>query len=453
MSKRPAAARPSSTHRTSQSRKPQSRESKRSIARGDASRRGLTKRGTESKTGFDPGTRRFRDAAEIETRAEGRTAEDANPTLLIIGDSEADADLYYATRFYVTVTVVYVQIGARKLLLVNDLEYGRAVAEAKVDEVISTTPYEEKLRAAGEPARITSVLDLFFRERGLRERGVRELSVPARFPLAHAENLREKGYLLKVREDPFFPQRSIKTAEEVALIESMQRFAEEAMTLATTKIRESEIRGGLLYHRGRQLTSEGLRLDIQKLLLERQCVAPQTIIAGGDQAADPHARGTGPLPAHKTIIIDIFPQSTATRYWGDMTRTVVRGKATRAVRKLFDDVKAAQDLAFSRLKDGADGQKVHEEVADLLRSLGNPNESIEGKKTGFIHSTGHGLGLDIHEWPRLGRTAARIQKGQVLTVEPGLYYPGVGAVRLEDVVAIEKSGCRNLNRFPVQLEP
>ncbi len=367
--------------------------------------------------------------------------------LLIIANSESDADLYYATHFFVTVTVMYLEIDGKKILLLNDLEYGRAGTEAKVDQIVSTTAYEDRLRTAGEPVRLTTVLDLY-----MKERGIRELTVPAGFPFGHAERLREKGYVIKLRDDPFFPSRAIKRPEEVEAIEAAQRHAEAAMDLAVSILRRSEIKGDWLHHKGRPLTAEALRLEIHKLLLERECVAAHTIVAGGDQGADPHTRGSGPLPANQTIIIDIFPRSTATHYWGDMTRTVVRGKASAAVRRLYSDVLDAQNLAFSLLKDGAEGQKVHDEVANLFKARGNANQDAGIKKTGFIHSTGHGIGLDIHEWPRIGRLGAKIQAGQVVTVEPGLYYPGVGAVRLEDAVVVTENGVRNLNKFPKELE-
>jgi len=370
-----------------------------------------------------------------------------NGAVLIIGDSETNADIYYRTRFFVNVTVMYVEHRGRKHLLVNDLEYGRAGSEASVDEVVSTTPYEDRIRAAGEPVRLTSVLHMFF-----EERGIQDVLVPQGFPFAHAERLRELGHGIRSRDDPFFPERTVKRPDEIAAIAETQGYTEEAMQVAVDILRKSEIRSGKLYRAGEPLTAERVRIEIQKYLLEKSCQAAYTIVAGGDQASDPHARGTGPLPADQPIIIDIFPRSTVSRYWGDMTRTFVRGKASAAVKKLWKDVLDAQSLAFERLRAGADGQKVHEEVSALFKERGNSNEEARGKKTGFIHSTGHGIGLDIHEQPRIGKVEAKLLAGQVVTVEPGLYYPGTGAVRLEDIVVITEHGCRNLNKFPKDLE-
>ena len=366
---------------------------------------------------------------------------------LIIGDSESNADLYYATRFQVGTTVIYLEAGGRKTLLVNDLEYGRAGVEARVDEIVSTSPYEERLRAAGQPVRITAVLDLC-----LRDRGISELTVSTSFAFGYAECLRKLGYTLRLREDPFFPQRLIKRPDEIRAIEEAQEQAEAAMAFAADILAKSEVRDGWLYKGSRILTSEGVRTEIQKFLLDRDYQAFNTIVAGGDQGADPHTRGRGPLPAGQTIIIDIFPRSERTMYWGDMTRTFVRGKASAAVNKLYEDVLAAQNLAFSLLRDGVRGQDVHNEVATLFRERGDPNEEVGGKKTGFIHATGHGIGLEIHELPRIARAEGELYAGEVVTVEPGLYYPGTGAVRLEDVVVITQDGCRNLNSFPKQLE-
>lgn len=367
--------------------------------------------------------------------------------ILLIADSECDADLYYATRFLVGDPLIYLEVNGKKTLLVSDLEYGRACREAQVDEVVSITPYEEQLRARGAPVRLTSILDIH-----LREAGVRDLVVPSNFALGYAERLREAGYRITCREKPFFPERMVKSPAEVAAIRKSQEAAEECMAFLVETIRKSDIRDRTLYYDGRPLEADWLRTEAHKQLLDRGLHALHTIIAGGDQGCDPHLRGTGPLPAHETIILDVFPRSLETRYWGDITRTVVRGRASKKVRKLYDDVLAAQEKAFSMLREGIDGQEVHQAVSDLLQSRGNETAERDGKKTGFIHSTGHGIGLDIHEPPKIGRVKSKIKAGEVVTIEPGLYYPGVGAVRIEDIVVVRKDGCENLTSFPKKLE-
>ena len=367
--------------------------------------------------------------------------------MVFIAASEVDSNLYWATGFLAGDPFIFLEADGRREVLVSELELGRARAQSRVDEVVSSARYEEELRAAGITPRITDVLDLH-----LRRRGVDRLVVPASFPLGHAERLRERGYRVMVREDPFYPERAVKRPEEIERIAEAQEATEEAMALAMGLIARSRIEGELLVLDGETLTSETVRREVRRLLLDRGCLATEVIVAGGEQGCDPHLRGTGPLPAHRTIVIDIFPRSMESRYWGDMTRTVVRGRASEAVRKLHRDVADAHALALSRIRDGAEGGEIHQAVRDLFEARGHVTGEVDGKVQGFPHGTGHGVGLDIHEPPRISRVKSTLRAGNVVTVEPGLYYPGVGAVRLEDLVVVEMSGARNLNRSPMTLE-
>jgi Xaa-Pro aminopeptidase len=193
-----------------------------------------------------------------------------------------------------------------------------------------------------------------------------------------------------------------------------------------------------------------LRAEIDSAILRAGGIPNGTIVAGGDQACDPHERGFGPLYAHSLIILDVFPRDANTGYFGDMTRTVLRGRASDAQRQLWETVKGGQALALRRIKAGVDGMTIHKAIQEFFANRGFPTEIRKGRRVGFFHGTGHGLGLEIHEHPRLQKVT--LKDRQVLTVEPGLYYPGLGGVRLEDVVLVTKTGCRILSRFPKQLE-
>jgi len=173
-------------------------------------------------------------------------------------------------------------------------------------------------------------------------------------------------------------------------------------------------------------------------------------VAGGQQACDPHERGSGPLKANELIILDVFPRDVRTGYYGDLTRTVVRGKASDAQRKLWAMVKKGQELAISGMKPGVKGIELHEEIKALFKEEGYPTEQKDGRWQGFFHGTGHGLGLDLHESPRIAH--ATLTEGHVFTVEPGLYYPEIGGVRHEDVVVIEASGARVLTHLDKPFE-
>ena len=193
-----------------------------------------------------------------------------------------------------------------------------------------------------------------------------------------------------------------------------------------------------------------LRAEIDSAILRAGGIPTGTIVAGGDQACDPHERGFGPLYADSLIILDVFPRDAKTGYFGDMTRTVLRGRASDAQRKLWNTVKAGQALALKKVKAGVDGMTIHKAIQEFFARRGFPTTIRKGRRVGFFHGTGHGLGLEIHEYPRLQKVT--LKDRQVLTVEPGLYFPGLGGVRLEDVVLVTKTGCRILSRFPKQLE-
>jgi len=285
----------------------------------------------------------------------------------------------------------------------------------------------------------------------LQERGVKSAIVPANFPLRYANELATKKIKVRPTNGHFWPERATKSNKEIEMIGQALRITEAGLKRAMEVLRRSKItRNGKLKWGGKPLTSEILRAEIDSAILRAGGTPTTTIVAGGDQACDPHERGYGPLYANSLIILDVFPRDAKTGYWGDLTRTVVRGRASEAQRKLWKTVKDGQELALKRIKAGIDGMTIHEAIQKLFADRGYRTEVRKGKNVGFFHGTGHGLGLEIHEYPRLQRVI--LKEREVVTVEPGLYYPGLGGVRIEDVVAVTKSGCKILSRFPKQLE-
>jgi Xaa-Pro aminopeptidase len=193
--------------------------------------------------------------------------------------------------------------------------------------------------------------------------------------------------------------------------------------------------------------------------LELGCVSEGAIIAPGKQAADPHMIGSGPLRAGEAIVMDIFPQHKTTRYYADMTRTVSKGEPPAEIAKMYDITKRAQDAGIKALRPGVTGREVHELVEDIIWEAGydtlRPGQQRSkngGAPRGFIHGTGHGVGLEIHELPNVARSGTTpLAPGDVVTVEPGIYLPELGGVRLEDMLVITETGARNLTRAPRQL--
>ncbi len=367
---------------------------------------------------------------------------------LMIAASESDSNLYYATRFIAPDPFIFLETAGTRLMLMSDLEMDRARSQAAVDRILSYSEVERRAQTQGQAAPGTvDVLHLV-----LQDHGIKQLLVPANFPFGHAARLQALGYQLETKKEPFYEQRAIKTAEEIRCIEAAQRATEAAVAAAHDALRNAEIRGDTLWLDGAPLTSERIKKVINVRLMERDCVAQHTIVAGGEQACDPHNEGSGPLPAHRSIIFDVFPRSAATRYFADMSRTVLRGTASPELTRLYQAVKDAQEEAITRVRAGADGTKIHQDICDRFDKAGYATGLVNGRMQGYFHGTGHGVGLDIHEHPRISRHGSILQEGEVVTVEPGLYYPGLGAVRIEDMVLVTKDGCRNLTDFPKTFE-
>ncbi len=373
------------------------------------------------------------------------TAPDAR---LIIAASEADANLYYATRFLAPDAFVFLWHGSEKILLMSDLELDRARARAAVSTVLPIRVYEERAKQAGveRPGLLDSLAEL------LKDRGIRRLEVPGTFPLEYGDGLRGRGFALTVKREPFIEERMVKTETEVEAIAQAMRRTEAALEAAIGVIRAAEIRDGILWWREKPLTSETVKRFIAARLLEEGLVAQHTIVACGEDGCDPHNEGSGPLRPEETIIIDVFPQDSASRFFADITRTVVKGRASEHLQRMYRAVLAGQEAAFARIRAGEDGEAIHRAVQAAMEDRGFKTGEVNGRMRGFFHGTGHGLGLEVHELPRLGKIPTILQAGQVVTVEPGLYYPGIGGVRIEDVVVVEAEGCRNLTRLPKELE-
>jgi Xaa-Pro aminopeptidase len=366
---------------------------------------------------------------------------------LIVADSDHDANMLYATGIFVPDPFIYFEIAGKKHIVMSDLEFDRAKKSATVDRVLSLTRYQNQLKRAGLKApRLSDIVNAV-----LHDYGVLAVEVPNNFPIGIAKKPRR--IRVTVKPDPFFPERERKSRAEIRKLSHAIALAERGMAAAINALRMSRIaRDGTLRWRGTKLTSEHLRGLANATIAGLGGTSTQTIIACGNQACDPHETGHGPLRAHQPIIIDIFPRDNETGYWGDITRTVVRGRASESIKRMYEIVRQAQQTAFNKLRHGVNGHEVHAAVQKLFRENGFETGRRNGRMRGFFHGTGHGLGLEIHETPRVSAIDTTLRAGNVVTVEPGLYYWGKGGVRLEDVVVIRKNGVRLLTGFPKKLE-
>jgi len=370
------------------------------------------------------------------------------PARVLYAASETDADILYPTGFFAPDPFLFVQAGRRRLMVMSDLEMDRAKKQARVDRVLSWTKVAKKVEERGGRATVAAVI-----ARVLRDLGVRSAEVPRTFPLGLAMEVDALGVRLDLGDDPFWPEREIKDAAEVRAITAALRAAEAGLYAGIAALRACRIgRDGWLRRDGRRFTAEDLRAVVNTRIMAEGCVPSHTICAPGDQAVDPHEEGRGPIRAHTPVVMDIFPRSERTGYFGDLTRTVVRGRAPARLHEVYAIVHEGVRLGHARLRPGAEGHDIHEEIQALFERQGYRTGVRAGRMQGFFHGTGHGLGLQIHEPPSISKRPSRMRAGHVVTVEPGLYYLGLGGVRIEDVALVTKTGSRNLTRAPKVLE-
>ncbi len=369
---------------------------------------------------------------------------------LMVSESAYNADMYYATGFLAHDSFIYLNSKSEKLLI-SDMELGRAKKESKVSEAHPTSEFGimEKMRQLKDIDAAYSGMIIEF----LRKENVKCIAVPYNFPVYLSDMMRREGFDVAPVKSPFRTMREVKNENEIKAIDKAQRAGEKALGEAISAIKKATIGNGVLWHNNAPLTSEIIRSIIDTALLSQGCEAPDVIVACGRGSADPHWQGEGELRADETIVIDMVPRSKKERYYSDMTRTVARGDPSDEIRDMYSAVRDAQIAAIGKIKAGITGSEVHNVVCDVLEGRGY--ETARGKTgiftEGFIHSTGHGVGLDIHEGPNISESGRELREGCVITVEPGLYFKKTGGVRLEDVVVVTAGGCKNLTMFEKNL--
>lgn len=371
--------------------------------------------------------------------------------LLMVADSERCADMLYAVGMFVPDPFIYLRIKGRPHIVVSDLEIDRARRDAPHCRVVSLSQLQRKLREGGvKKVNLAHVIRLLF-----RAKGISKALVPSSFPFGLATELRDLGIRLKPLHGHCFPDRAIKSAAEVKKISAALMMAEVGLAEGIQALKSSKIdRKHRLIYRNNPLTSEKLRSIIDTAIVQSGGLPAHTIVAGGRQGCDPHECGFGPLRANEPIILDVFPRSQRTGYFGDITRTVVRGRASEAIRKLYHTIERAQEIGFENIHHGASGRDVHLKIREFFDREGYKTSKVNGRMQGFFHGAGHGVGLEIHEAPGMGPNSTdTLKANHIVTMEPGLYYWDLGGgVRLEDMALITRNGTRNLTKFEKVLE-
>ncbi|HET9781637.1 MAG TPA: M24 family metallopeptidase [Candidatus Dormibacteraeota bacterium] len=367
------------------------------------------------------------------------------PIVLIPSGGE-DADFMYATGFSVE-SGLYIRFApGDDVLVVSPLEIDRARMQARVATIV------EDREAYAQKAWAKAALPL------LRERGIGEIRVSPNLRVTHLQQLLALGLDVEVDGDLYVAERRHKSKEEAEAIRAAQRAAESAVVTVVRELAAADIREGMLWTDGEPLTSERLYAAAQLDLGRRGFTCPDMIIAGSPENALPHFRGEGQIRANAPVIIDIFPTSRTNHFNGDLTRTVVVGEISDEVRRMHAAVLQALDAGEESISAGVRGKDPHVAVCQVLvdRGYGTTSKGFEGPDgvPKMNHSTGHGVGLEVHEEPALRETTEyALEEGDVVTVEPGVYKLGLGGVRIEDTGMVTAGGFDNFTTLTRSLDP
>ena len=386
-------------------------------------------------------------------------AEKGAEALLLYSDSYRDANMYYLTKFLAPDPFIFLKrVDADPAIVINQMEFPRAQKQSIVQDVKSYLDYNylQTVKSAKEP-QLGAMK--FIAKVAEKELGVgTKICVPPNFPAIAADVLREEGLTVNPMFGVVEKARETKDRQEVEEIKAVQAVTEKVTSEAIELIANSDVgSNGTLLINGEPLTVSRIKSFFGSKLLENGCLPEEDIIvACGTKSSDPHYGGEAEdkLKADQPIIVDIYPRSMQKRYWTDMTRTIVKGRASDKLKKMFETVFEARNASLDAIQAGVLGSHVYDVCCDVLEKAGY--ETTRGGKKitkGMPHSLGHGVGLQIHESPRINElSTSPLREHNVVTVEPGLYDPQIGGVRLEDIIEVTKSGYNNLTKMETRLE-
>ena len=364
--------------------------------------------------------------------------------ILIHGAPDLSADLFHAVPASIIDPFLYLEDGDKSAATVSVLDASkvRALGIEVLDPY--TLGRDELLKQGLPPDAIENELAL----RACRVAGIFSAAVPREFPVGVADHLRENGVKLRVDADVFVARRRQKSGFQLEGIRRAQKAADAAMRRAAELIRRLDP----------GLTAEAVREQMQAICDEHDCeLADDVIVAHGGQSADGHEPGHGAIGRGEPVVVDIWPRDKRSRCWADMTRTFVAGGGEPAdeLAEYWRLTRESLELVYPEVRAGADAQAIFRRSCEPFIAAGKPTQLTkrdgEVLRDGYFHGLGHGVGLEVHERPGLGRTPDTLVAGDVITLEPGCYRQGYGGCRLEDLVVVTEDGCETLTDFPYDL--
>ena len=380
------------------------------------------------------------------------------PDVLIHSDTHKSAALRHELPLGILDPFPYFEVDGRRVVVIAAMEADRIQEAAPGVEILD--PYELGLDELIARGMRWHEMDAELCARAAAKLGTRKLVVPDALPVGVADRLRADGLEIVPDELEFIRRRRSKNASEVEGVRRAQAAADAGMAAAAELLRTATTRDGVLVHDGEVLTSEAVRGRIRDVCADRGAPADEDIIvAAGAAGATGHEQGTGPLQAGVPVIIDIWPRDERSGCFSDMTRTFVcGGEPADDVVRWHALARTALERVYEQVGPGVTGRDLFATACEVFEEAGEPTQRTkpEGEtlRDGFFHSLGHGVGLEVHEEPALGRTGADpLVPGDVVAIEPGCYRNGYGGVRLEDLVLVTEDGFERLTDFRYELTP
>jgi Xaa-Pro aminopeptidase len=364
--------------------------------------------------------------------------------VLIYADSIRSPELRHEVPLAAPDPFIYVELNGSRHVYASSIELPRLVefAELEVFSYVELGVDELVAQKLGQHERERELV-----LRACRHAGVEDVVTPASFPLDVADHLRANGIELHPDGKLFDLRRRAKSDVELEGVRRAQRGCELALDAIRARLRHG---GGV--------SCEELRAEALRAFTEEGLVAPDIVIVShGPQTAVGHEPGHGPIEPGEPVVVDLFPRDPETGCFADMTRTFCIGEPPEQLVEQHALCLESLERVYGAVRAGVFGSELHRISCGPFEAAGYPTELTkeEGQvlDEGYFHSLGHGVGLELHEQPSLGRVGEELVEGDVIAIEPGVYRKGFGGCRLEDLVRVTAEGCERLTDYPYDLAP
>jgi Xaa-Pro aminopeptidase len=375
--------------------------------------------------------------------------------VLIHADTSRSPAMRHEVPLSIPDPFLYVEHDGRRSVVITSFERERVAAVAPDIDLLPPEQFGIDALLRGGTPPVEAALEVY--TRALREIGVTDAAVPPQFPVELADHLRANGVTIRVEREMFEDRRRRKNATEIAGLRRAQRACEAALDVARQMLRGADHDGGVLQLDGEPLTCERIKVAMEQVFIAHSTIADEFIVAHGAQGAVGHDMGSGPISAGEAVVFDLWPRDRETAAYTDMTRTYVVGDVPDEIREYHRLCKEALDRTTAAAKPGVNGRELMQIACDIFAEHGYPTQLTkkpgEVLDSGFFHGLGHGVGLEVHERPRLSVVGDDLVPGDVITLEPGLYRAGYGGVRLEDILLVTEDGAETVTKYPYELEP